>query len=94
MEDSIIRNPNQKAVERITFYTRHIVELRKSILSLSDALSKLINDESFVEETTRHFFRDIYSNLEQAISTMETQWEVLNGLMNLYMSMLSNKVNL
>lgn len=93
LEDSLIRNPTQDAMERITFYTRHVVELRKTILPLREALSKLINDESFVEESTRRFFRDVYSHLEQAISTMETQREVLNGLMNLYMSMLSNKMN-
>nr|WKN39107.1 magnesium/cobalt transporter CorA [Tunicatimonas sp. TK19036] len=93
LEDSLIRNPTQDAMERITFYTRHVVELRKSVLPLREALSKLINDESFVEENTRRFFRDVYSHLEQAISTMETQREVLNGLMNLYMSMLSNKMN-
>ena len=93
LEDSIIRNPNQDAMERITFYTRQVVELRKSILPLREALSKLLNDESFVEDATRRFFRDVYSHLEQAISTMETQREILNGLMNLYMSMLSNKMN-
>ncbi|MEQ9440752.1 MAG: magnesium/cobalt transporter CorA [Cyclobacteriaceae bacterium] len=93
LEDSLIRNPTQDAMERITFYTRHVVELRKSVLPLREALSKLINDESFIEENTRRFFRDVYSHLEQAISTMESQREVLNGLMNLYMSMLSNKMN-
>jgi len=93
LEDSIIRNPSQDSMERITFYTRHVVELRKSTLPLREALSKLINDESFVDAATRRFFQDVYSHLEQAISTMETQREILNGLMNLYMSMLSNKMN-
>ncbi len=93
LEDSIIRNPSQDTMERITFYTRHVVELRKSVLPLQEALSKLINDESFVQATTRRFFQDVYSHLNQAVSTMETQREILNGLMNLYMSMLSNKMN-
>ncbi|MGD1889940.1 MAG: magnesium/cobalt transporter CorA [Cyclobacteriaceae bacterium] len=93
LEGNLIRNPNQEMMERITFYTRHVVELRKSITPLREALSTLINDDSFIEEATRRFFRDVYSHLEQAISTMETQREILNGLMNLYMSMLSNKMN-
>lgn len=93
LEDNLIRNPNQDMVERITFYTRHVVELRKSVMPLREALSTLINDDSFIQETTRRFFRDVYSHLDQVINTMETQREILNGLMNLYMSMLSNKMN-
>ncbi|WKN46059.1 magnesium/cobalt transporter CorA [Tunicatimonas pelagia] len=93
LEDNIVRNPTQEAMERITFYNRNVVELRKSILPLRDALNKLINDESFVEQASLRFFQDVYSHLDQAINTMETQREILNGLMNLYMSMLSNKMN-
>ncbi len=93
MEDSLIREPKPNSVESITNYKRQLIDLRKSVYPLRDALGKLDNEEELINKNTMRFFQDVYSHIAHVINTMETQQEILSGFMDLYMSSLSHKMN-
>lgn len=93
LEDELIHDPKHNVVERITHQKRQIIELRKIVYPLRDALRKLNNEEELIQEHTMRFFDDVYSHIDHVIGTMESQREVLIGFMDLYMSTISNRMN-
>lgn len=93
LENELIYNPKPKSVESIANYKRQLIELKKTVYPLRDALGKLNNEEELVQQNTMLFFNDVYSHVEHVINTMETQRDVLAGFMDLYMSTLSHKMN-
>ncbi|WPP48094.1 magnesium/cobalt transporter CorA [Catalinimonas niigatensis] len=93
LEDELIHEPRQDVVERIIHQKRQIIELRKIIYPLREALRKLNNEEELIQGNTMRFFDDVYSHVDHVIGTMESQREVLIGFMDLYMSTISNRMN-
>lgn len=93
LESELIYNPKPKSVESITNYKRQLIELKKIVYPLREALGKLNNEEELIQQHTMLFFNDVISHVEHVINTMETQREVLSGFMDLYMSRLSHKMN-
>jgi magnesium transporter len=93
LEDELINAPRHDVVQRITHQKRQIIELRKIVYPLREALRKLNNEEELVHEHTMRFFDDVYSHIDHVISTMESQREILTGFMDLYMSTISNRMN-
>lgn len=93
LEDELIHEPRQDVVERITHQKRQIIELRKMIYPLREALRKLNSEEELIQGNTMRFFDDVYSHVDHVIGTMESQREVLIGFMDLYMSTISNRMN-
>ncbi|MFP4096772.1 MAG: magnesium/cobalt transporter CorA [Cyclobacteriaceae bacterium] len=93
LEDELINDPRQDVVQRITHQKRQIIELRKIVYPLREALRKLNNEEELIQNNTMRFFDDVYSHIDHVISTMESQREILTGFMDLYMSTISNRMN-
>lgn len=93
LEDELINDPGHDVVHRITHQKRQIIELRKIVYPLREALRKLNNEEELIQNHTMRFLDDVYSHVDHVISTMESQREILTGFMDLYMSTISNRMN-
>ena len=93
LENDLIYRPQESAIEQITHYKRQLIELRKHIYPLREALQTLISQEVLIDEKTLRFFGDVSSHVDHVINTMEQQRESLTGFMDLYMTNLSNKMN-
>ncbi len=93
LENDLIYNPQESAIEQITHYKRQLMELRKHIYPLREALQSLISQEVLIEQKTLRFFGDVASHVDHVINTMEHQRETLTSFMDLYMTNLSNKMN-
>ncbi|MFP4092726.1 MAG: CorA family divalent cation transporter, partial [Cyclobacteriaceae bacterium] len=72
LEDELINDPRQDVVQRITHQKRQIIELRKIVYPLREALRKLNNEEELIQNNTMRFFDDVYSHIDHVISTMES----------------------
>ena len=93
LESDLIYNPQESAIEQITHYKRQLIELRKHIYPLREALQTLVSQEVLIDAKTLRFFGDVASHVDHVINTMEQQRESLTGFMDLYMTNLSNKMN-
>lgn len=93
LEAELIYNPGPQSVEKIANYKRQLIELKRTVYPLRNALGSLMKEEDLVEENTMRFFNDIYSHIDHVINTMETQRDILSGFMDLYMSTLSHHMN-
>lgn len=71
------------------------LSLRKAILPLRDALLQLLrNDNEYFNEETRVYLRDVYDHTLHQIESLETGREIIAGMIDIYMSGLSNRLNI
>jgi len=51
------------------------------------------NESSLIEESTKIYLRDIYDHTIQTIDTIETFRDMVSGMLDIYLSSVSNRLN-
>ena len=93
-EEDLMFEPKQNLLQDIYSLKREILFLRKSVWPLREAVSALEKSESrLISKKTRPFLRDLYDHTIQVIDTIETSRDLLAGMLDLYLSSVSNKMN-
>jgi magnesium transporter len=73
---------------------REMLTLRRAIWPQRDMLNVLLRDDSpHVSKETRVYLRDTYDHAVQVMDMVETFREIASGLMDLYLSSVSNRMN-
>ncbi|UCB56459.1 MAG: magnesium/cobalt transporter CorA [Candidatus Omnitrophota bacterium] len=94
MEERIIANPIPKTLQIIHRLKGDIIFLRKSVWPLREVVSVLERSESkLIKKPTRIFLRDVYDHTVQVIDTIETYRDVVSGMLDIYLSSVSNRMN-
>lgn len=94
LEEEVIVRPTQKTLQKIHKIKRELLQLRRAIWPQRDAISALIRDGSeLISEEVRIYLRDCYDHAVQVMDMVETYRELASGLMDVYMSAVSNKMN-
>lgn len=94
IEDNIISNPEPKLLQEIYNLKREMIYLRKSVWPLREVINNLLREESkLIRESTRIYLRDLYDHTIQTIDTIETFRDMISGMIDIYMSSVSNKMN-
>jgi len=94
IEEELINEPNPKTLQSIHNLKREMIFLRKSIWPLREAINGLNKTEStLMEESVELYFRDVYDHTIQIIDTIESYRDMISGMLDIYLSSLSNKMN-
>jgi magnesium transporter len=94
LEDEVITNPSKQTLERIYRVRRDLLTLRRAIWPQRDAISKLMRDDSeWISAEVGVYLRDCYDHAVQVMDMVETYRELATGLMDVYLSSVSNKMN-
>jgi magnesium transporter len=73
---------------------RDLLTIRRAIWPQRDLLNALLREESpHITKETRFYLRDTYDHAVQVMDMVETFREVASGLMDLYLSGVSNRMN-
>ena len=68
--------------------------IRKSIWPLREAISRLERGESdLVSRNTHLYLRDVYDHTINVLDTIETYRDMLSGMIDIYLSSISNRLN-
>ncbi|MDO9559097.1 MAG: magnesium/cobalt transporter CorA [Syntrophales bacterium] len=93
-EEALVNNPAQSTLRAIQHLKRDMIFLRKSIWPLRESISALERSESpLIQDATGIYLKDIYDHAIQIIDTVETYREMLSGMIDIYLSSLSNRMN-
>jgi magnesium transporter len=84
---SEILNTIQKLKREVISIRRHISPLREMIAGMLRSESPLINDKTHI------YLRDVYDHSIRVIESIESYREILTGLLDIYISNISNKMN-
>ena len=94
MEEDLITNPTPSTLQDIYNLKREMIYLRKSVWPLREVISGLQREESaLIQESTDIYLRDLYDHTIQVIDTIETFRDMVSGMLDMYMSSVSNKMN-
>jgi magnesium transporter len=94
LEEDLLENPGPETLQTLHEMKREMIYLRKQIWPIREMINSLVkNESSLINESTRLFFRDIYDHTIQIIDTIESYRDVLAGMLDIYLSTLSNKMN-
>jgi len=94
LDDEVINNTDKSQIENIYHLRNLLLMIRRSIWPSREIVSQLIKDESdLIHESTEPYLRDLYDHTIHINETIEQQREITNGLMEIYLSMMSNRMN-
>ncbi len=94
LEDELLGNPSPETLRSIHQLKREMILLRKSVWPLRELIGALQRCESpLIAEGTDIFLRDVYDHTIQIIDTVETFRDMLSGMLDLYLSSVSNRMN-
>ncbi|MFH1113660.1 MAG: magnesium/cobalt transporter CorA [Pseudomonadota bacterium] len=94
VEEDVIENPTTDTIQAIHRLKTDMIFLRRSIWPAREVVSRLLSGQSsLVQEATMPYLRDVYDHSIRVIDIMETYREVVSGLLDIYLSSVSNRLN-
>jgi magnesium transporter len=94
MEEELVTNPIERTLQQIHTIKREMLFLRKSVWPLREVISVLQRSESsLISESTGIYLRDVYDHTIQVIDTVESYRDMVSGMLDIYLSSISNKMN-
>jgi magnesium transporter len=94
IEADLLSNPTHDTLRAIQQMKTETMILRKSIWPVREMAGRLERgDFALIEHSTLLYLRDIYDHSIQAADTTESLQEVLAGMLEIYLSSLSNAMN-
>ncbi|MFW5801637.1 MAG: magnesium/cobalt transporter CorA [Spirochaeta sp.] len=94
LENELMHNPEPDVLSRLHGAKREALLMRKALWPLREVVSSLSRDTSIlIKAETQLFFRDVYDHTIHVLDTVETLRDLLMGLLDLYVSGVSNRMN-
>ena len=94
MEEELVTNPTPETLQTMHNLKREMIFLRKSVWPLREVVSRLERGESkLIKDSTEIYLRDVYDHTIQVIDTIETFRDMLSGMLDIYLSSVSNRMN-
>lgn len=94
MEEELVKNTTPETLQAIHSLKRNMIFLRKSVWPLREVIGGLERGESkLVQEPTQIYFRDVYDHTIQVMDAIETSRDMLSGMLDIYLSSVSNRMN-
>jgi len=94
LERELINQPTQDTLQQVYHFKGQLIYLRKAVWPLRELTNSLLQDEIvLIQESTLVFLRDLYDHSVQIIDTLEIFRDTASGLIDLYMSSVSHRMN-
>ncbi len=94
LEDEVITSPDRSTLAKIYQVRRELLTIRRAIWPQRDAINSLIRDGSdLISSEVQIYLRDCYDHTVQVMDMVETYRELATGLMDVYLSAVSNRMN-
>ncbi len=94
LEDELVTNPSSETLQTIHTLKRDLIFYRRSVWPLREVINRVERGESqLMTETTGIYLRDVYDHTIQVIETIETYRDMVAGMLDIYLSSLSNRMN-
>lgn len=95
LEEVLLRKPSTQLLQKIHLLKRASMELRRTVWPLREMLNSLIrNENNCFSHTTLPYLRDVYDHTVHFIESLESIRDLLGGMMDIYLSSISNRVNM
>lgn len=94
VEDHLYQRPQKFLMYRIQGVKKIMLVLRRAAWPERDKINELMRDQSeFINDDVKVFIRDAYDHSIQIIDLIESYKETATSLMDVYLSLMSNRMN-
>lgn len=94
VEEELVVNSTRETLQNIHDMKREMIFFRKQVWPLRELVNGLSKGESsLIRESTGIYLRDVYDHTIQIIDTIESFRDMLSGMLDIYLSTISNKMN-
>jgi len=94
LEEELVTRPTPETLQTIHHLKRELIFLRKAVWPLREVINGLERGESsLVKESTQFYLRDVYDHTIQTIDSIETYRDMVSGMLDIYLSSVSNRLN-
>lgn len=94
LEDGLVANLGAATLRSIHGLKRDLIFLRRSVWPLREVLNGLQREDcSQIGKMTRVYLRDVYDHTIHVIDTLETFRDMISGMLDIYLSSISNRLN-
>jgi magnesium transporter len=94
LEDKVVHDPQPGVLQSVHGVKNDLVFLRRSLWPLREMLARMYREQlPPIQQDTRPFLRDVHDHTIQVIEILESFQEIVSGLMDIYLSSISNRMN-
>lgn len=95
LEDTLLTSePTRASLHAIQAYKRELINVKRHVAPMRDMLSDILHSETrLIEDKTRLYFKDVSDHILLVSEAIDSYREVLSGLLEIYISSTSNKMN-
>jgi magnesium transporter len=94
LEEELVTDPTPETLQMIHNLKGDMIFLRKSVWPLREVIASLERVESsLIGESINVYLRDVYDHTIQVIETLETFRDMISGMLDIYLSSVSNRMN-
>lgn len=95
LEDFLIDTPDKEQLNQVHKLRRELLLVRRRLWPQREVINEILRDEgnSQITEETKLHFRDCHDHVISILELLETYHEMTSGLMELYMTSVSLKLN-
>lgn len=95
VEESLLGyEPTQDTLNTIQRLKREIINIRRHVSPLRELMAGMLRSESeLIHEKTHIYLRDVADHVMRALELIESYRDILSGLLDIYISSVSNKMN-
>ncbi|MGD8933468.1 MAG: magnesium/cobalt transporter CorA [Gammaproteobacteria bacterium] len=94
LEDELLTEPTTETLATIQQVKRELISIRRSVLPLRDLLNAILrSDSSLIHERVHIYLRDVHDHALRISESIESYRDILSGLLDIYVSSVSNKMN-
>lgn len=94
LEEEVFNQPTPQTIQKMHRIKREIIHLRKAVWPMREVISSFRRMESpLIQDATKLYIQDVYDHTIQAIDTIESFRDVISGMLDIYLSNLSQRMN-
>lgn len=94
LEEELFYNPTPNTLKKMHQAKRELVLLRKAVWPMRGVISNFRRMESpLIKNATKLYIQDVYDHTIQAIDTIESFRDITSGMLDIYLSNLSQRMN-
>ncbi len=94
LQEELLERPNIRTLHKAQKLKQDLIYLRKAVWPLREVTSGLEKSESsIIRKSTRLYLRDLYEHTIQIIDNIEILRDMASGMIEIYLSSVSNKTN-
>lgn len=94
LEEDLLRDPHPNTIHQLHSFKRQLIFLRKAVWPMREMVNNIERSETkLFSEATSIYLRDVHDHAIRVIDTVETYRDLQAGMMDIYLSSVSNRMN-